>query len=242
MGLFFGLAQGGIETIDTSIYSTPGTYNWNRPSSTSSIQVECYGGGGAGAGSTTNEALKAGGAGGAYAKVNYVFTSSAQTGLTILVPEGVRGTTGNATALALTDVTTNGDIVLICRAVGGQSASDNTAGVGSSTGCVGDIVRKGGAGAVGLSSGYSGAGGGGAGSTMDGSAGFSSDLETWGGAGGGGAAGIGGAGIINLGNSSGLSGSQAGGGGSGAFRLSAPSQTGGSGGNGYVKLIWTSEV
>lgn len=218
-------------TVET--FLTPGEYEWTCPNGVTSALFECYGAGGTGAGSLTNNALRAGAAGAQYA--NKQIATVPGNVYTIVVGAAIAGTIGNVA---------NGNdsyvelLSVLCRAKGGQSAVTNTPGTGSLTDGIGDIVRKGGNGTAGLAVTSSGGGGGAAGASSDGSNPIL-DLFYNGGIGGGGLAGNGGDGrVIATTNYPGLPGIQAGGGGSGAFRYNT-NQNGGTGGNGAVVVTYT---
>jgi len=213
-------------TVET--FLTAGTSTWTCPTGVTSVQVECYGGGGAGCGvkNAIDGGAGGGGAGGQYAKKQVTVVPG--TDYTLVVGAGAAGSnigglTGGDSKFATTTVI----------AKGGVGAAISSFGAGSTTGGVGDTVRAGGSGAI-AGGGYSGAGGGGAGSTSAGANG----VNPTGGAGGGGQAGSGG-GSRSTGTIAGRPGNQAGGAGGGAWVDITGSAAGGDGGDGAVVLTYT---
>jgi len=224
--------------IVTVNFNTPGTYYWTCPvdiwdlvPSDDTNFMECYGGGGPGAGRTTN-GISGGGAGGAYAKLTGSAAFRYGRVYTIVVAAAVNGTTGTGPSGNSSIISTS-ESGEICKATGGGPGTSTTGGSNSTTGSVGTIIRAGGLGA-GPGSPYSGAGGGGGGST---SAGGNASNPN-GGTSGGGQAGVGGNSQTDDGTSNGSPGTAAGGGGGGASRLSTGSPTGGQGAQGYVKITY----
>ncbi len=226
-------------------FSTSGL--WTCPVNVTSVQVECWGGGGAGGSGykATANAFAGGGAGGAYASsiavpvipgTDYVVTVGTG-GVSLTTPDlatAVGGETSfsfGATTHCLAKGGGGGQTIINL----GTSGRAGLAGLGSSLGCVGDTVFAGGSGYAGQGSSGSptvSSGGGGGGSAGPGSAGISATdfpgaaAVTGGGTGGAGKSG---------GNGNGLAGGSPGGGGGGARASATGAQTtGGSGGAGQV--------
>ena len=222
--------------------------SWVCPANVTSIQVQCWGGGGAGGSAlrTPNSGTVpygGGGAGGAYAMVSN-FPVTPGTSYTINVGAGgsnsssTNGTQvpgGDSWISASTNVPTNGCVAK--GGTGGGSAVGNSsttanglAGAASSSGCIGNIVFAGGSGSTGSSaSKYAGAGGSSAGSS---SVGTSANTTNGGIAPAGGGNGGNGTTVTGGGNS----GYAAGGGGGGARSGNGTLYTGGSGASGRVLI------
>lgn len=217
------LYKGGEKLTETFTSST----TWTCPADVTSVTVHCIGGGGAGAGNTSNNFDGCGGgAGGSYARK--VVTVVPGNTYTITVGTGGTGSTGNGTDGGASWFSTTGTVY----AQGGSGGSGTTRGIGSSASCIGDQVYAGGNGANGTST-LSGGGGGGAGT---------------GGAGGSASGTSGGAGTATGGGDGadgrttggvGAIGSTYGGGGSGAFVNNNTNRSGGNGAGGVVSLIYT---
>ena len=233
-------------------YSSPGTWLWTCPANVISVQVECWGGGGAGGSGwkQIGNAWGGGGAGGAYARAAHVSVAAGTNYLIIVGNGGISVTNANATipggySAFSCGTTTNclagggaGGVNIVNPVSGGVGGNGGT---GTLNGCIGDVssIYAGGNGANGATS-YGGGGGGGAGdSGPGGSAGLTytnapgsggTGTITIGGAGGGGAPG----------NGNGTNGVAPGGGGGGARSSSAsnPVNFGGSGGAGQVILTY----
>lgn len=218
--------------------------NFTVPAGVTQVVVECWGGGGGGGRARGNPATGGGGAGGSYVRS----TLNVGPGDSYQVSVGAGGSGGNGTGTTTQHGRDGGDswfgsasTIIAKGGAGGQSAgnvnnSNGLPGVGSSIGCIGDIVYAGGSGSQGdytSGSGYSGAGGGGAGSTgpggnaINGSGGTGTSLN-----GGNGANGVGN-------NTAGSAGSAYGGGGSGGKANTSSDRNGGSGANGLVLVSWT---
>jgi autotransporter-associated beta strand protein len=170
----------------TNRFTTPGTHDWVCPPGVGKVTIECRGGGGAGGSVKStgngNRARSGGGAGGSYAKkVIHVVPGNLHK---VIVGAGgvpVTAVTVHNTALPqqtggaskFTDSAfTVPEIVLATGGVGGNNAMKSTSsvnaagGIGSASGCIGDVVFAGGNGGTpnGTSNtGGAGAGGGGAG-------------------------------------------------------------------------------
>ncbi len=212
----------------TNTYSTAGTFSDTIPANCIKVVLKAWGGGGAGAGSTTGSALKAGGSG-AQCVIKTINNPIYGQALSIIVAALRSGTTGNAANGNDSYVTVNA--VEVCRAKGGASAVNNVPGVGSTSGGVGDLVYSGGNGGVG-GSGTQGGGGAGADSNGNGAnainqAGGNSIVD--GGDGGNGAN------ADTLASINGFSGSAPGGAGGGGYM--EPSQSNGYGGNGALGRV-----
>lgn len=219
-------------------FDTPGVYYWVCPieiwdlvPSDDNNFIECYGAGGSGAG-RYSDGISGSGAGGTYAKKTGSSPFYYGRIFTIVVGNSIEGVQGDGGTGQDSSVSTveGGDLV---KAIGGIGGTATTSGIGTSSGCIGDITRKGGSGSDPVPI-YSGAGGGGAGSTEDGG----DATNPTGGSSGGGQAGSGGNSRQNDGTNDGLPGIQAGGGGGGASRFSSGSPIGGRGGTGYVRITY----
>ena len=231
-------------TALTTTYGSSTT--WICPANVTAVQVEAWGGGGAGGSAlrtpdTSSIQYGGGGAGGAYArKTNYPVTP----GTTYYINVGAGGTNNsslNDTTVAGGDSwfnssnTTNSVLVLAKGGLGGESAIGNTTatryglgGLGSTNGGIGDVLYAGGGGATGASS-SAGGGGSGAGNSANG-------VTATNNVGAVAPAGGGNGGTGPTGNSAvGGSGFAPGGGGSGA-RASGTLNAGGAGGAGQVVI------
>ncbi len=181
----------------TYTFTTPGTTTWTCPAGVTSIQVECWGGGGAGGSAirTPNSGsvqYGGGGAGGAYARENFY---------TVIPGNTYYVTVGNG-GLAATGTLVNGDKVPggdswfnsvnsepvgvgNCVAKGGDggecavgdtsATAFGTGGVGTTNASLGDVLFSGGSGGTQTSTanGYGGGGGGSAGPGAAGNSGSS---------------------------------------------------------------------
>jgi hypothetical protein len=191
-----------------------------------SLTIECWGGGGPGAGINGAIGTRAGGAGGQYSIRTIDATSVIGATLFITVAShvvGIEGDAGNGN-----DSYVYIGFLEVCRAKGGAGAVGNTPGLGSVTGGVGDTVYKGGDGDVGLASNYGGGGGGGAGRLGDGENANTYQPGTY--------YNYGGTGALSQGN--GLTGFIAGGGGGGSLCISSGTTLGGSGAAGMVIITY----
>jgi hypothetical protein len=250
------LTAGAAQAAPTVITkNTAGAQSFTPPSGVTLVQVECWGGGGAGgygeraaSGGTTS--LGGGGAGGAYARsaavpvthpTAYNFTIGAQA--TSSTTEGGRANGA--------DTTFTGDSSVVVTAKGGQGGQSKVnsgvglKGTGNLTGCVGDAgaIFAGGNGADAVSSTFSSGGGGGGGAgnaNAGGPAPTPTTSSAAGGTGGGAGGGNGGAGRYqNQGSGVGVDGSNPGGGGGGARANTAGNQlSGGKGGLGQVLITY----
>jgi len=232
MSLIFGILQQPNFTPYSTVYSTPGIFNTTIPSGCTQLIIECWGGGGAGAGIPANtQGNEGGGAAGQYVAKTI---SSPTVGHTIDIQvAAIRyGTAGSAAHGNSSIVSINS--IDICIASGGQSADGAAKGTGSYINGIGDVVYKGGDGANGDPSIYSGGGGGSPIETQNGN----SASATTGGASLGGYSGKGGDGYSSD-YWAGQGGANYGAGGSGAFTADASiseSFVGGYGAQGLVKL------
>ena len=254
-GFVYGTSTGVYTTTNrgTVTYNTGGTYTWVCPVGVTSVQVECWGGGGAGGwasdGVFTNNTVNAnagGGAGGAYAKLNaYAVTP----GTTYYINVGTNGVSVNSNLGTgpggdswFNSVNSPSSTILAAGGAGGQSSilqsaasAHGAGGAGGVGASVGDVVNAGGSGST--TTGALGGGGGGSGGT--GSAGNSAAANSTIGAAavpGGGNGGTGATGT-NPGSSPTL---PPGGGGGGArvANNSTSSLSGGSGAPGQVVLTY----
>ncbi|MDD3685374.1 MAG: hypothetical protein PHE56_01280, partial [Bacteroidales bacterium] len=231
--LFFMVGTRSLFGQTVVDYTSTGT--WTCPAGVTTVLVECWGGGGAGGGATGNPSAGGGGAGGSYSRK--IVTVVPTTNYTVTVATAVGGTTG---AGATGNPSWFGDVSTI-YAQGGQggglassNSTNGTAGAGSTTLCIGDIVYAGGNGSDGIftSGTPCGAGGGGAGS--DGVGGNASA-----GTGGTGNSFNGGNGANGVADSSpGTSGSNYGGGGSGGKANGPQDRAGGAGAPGFVRITY----
>lgn len=208
------------------------TDTWIAPAGVTSVQAECWGGGGW---SGNVAAGEGGGGGGGYSKANAVVVTP---GNSYTVTVGVGGSNGVAAGDSW--FSTSGTVL----AKGGATASGRNGGAGGvAASGIGDTKFSGGSGAtsVGLAPASGGGGGGGsAGTAIDGNDG-SGNVTTTGGAGGvavtdGGVGGDGGDNTLN--GHSPASGAGGGAGGSGGGNAG----TGGSGAAGQVILTWTASA
>lgn len=215
------------------------TGSWQAPAGVTSVESECWGGGGAGGKATGNPAEGGGGAGGAYARKDAYAVTSGNT-YTVTVGAATGANTGTTVVNGNDSWFDNSSTGVLAKGgAGGVAATVNSTngagGTGSSTGCIGDSVFAGGSGAAGVfsSSLAGGAGGGGAG---DAGAGGDASGNTGGAAGTAG----GGAGANGVADSTaGATGTAPGGGGSGGDANSTTDRNGGSGSAGRVILTWT---
>jgi hypothetical protein len=152
---------GDTQTVQESFYHT-GNTTWKAPAGVTSVQVELWGGGGAGGGFTTDFTVcrGGGGAGGQYV-VSSTVPVTAGTNYTVSIGAGGTGSTGNGNAGSDTTFQTNW--VIAKGGAGGQSYENGYAGgAGSTASGVGGTVYAGGNGSDGGTGTTGGAGGGGA--------------------------------------------------------------------------------
>ena len=220
----------GGSTARAAIVTNTFTANdtWTAPAGVLAITVEAWGGGGAGGGASTAGAEGAGGAGGQYAiKTNLAVTPG--TSYAIVVAGTTAGTTGTGSAGG---DTTFGDSTVVAQGGAGGTNNNSGAGIGSTTGGVGDIVYAGGDGSASPANSQAGAGGGGAGSAGAGA----NAMGTTAGGGTPENGGTGGAGRTTDGV--GNAGSNYGGGGGGGVRTGGTSRAGGNGAAGFVRITY----
>jgi Chondroitinase B/MBG domain len=242
-GVFF--SQSVWAALLTTNLITPGSGSWLCPASVTNVQVECWGGGGAGgsAAKTNSNAFGGGGAGGSYAKMVSVAVTPGNS-YNYVVGAGGISSTNNGITVSGTNTTFTGDGGVTIIAAGGAggvsiinpaSSTAGTNGVGGTNGCAGDagFIFAGGNGAAGLLANYGGGGGGAAGNANSGS----NATNNLGGSGGVSGGGNGGGGAS--GNGNGTNGFAPGGGGGGARASSANSLTiGGNGAAGQIAISY----
>lgn len=239
----------------TSTFANPGLATWVCPTGVTSIQIECWGGGGAGGSALRNPNSSTvqyggGGAGGAYARVNAFPVTPGNT-YYLNVGAGGLAATGTLTNdgkvpggdswFNPTNLPPVGAGSCLGRGGdGGQCAVGNTTatafgagGLGTTSGSLGDVLFAGGSGGTpGTSTGYGGSGGGSGGFALDGISGGTNGLAAVAVNGGG----PGGAPNVTGGSSGpGQTPVSGPGGGGGGARATAQ-QTGGNGANGQVIL------
>lgn len=236
----FALLLFAHETGWTQVYNqtitTTGAGTWTAPFGISSVQVEAWGGGGAGGSVTGNGSAGGGASGGGYVRNNSVPVVGG-TSYNYSVGAGGNGIVGSTTANGLPTWFINNTTI---NAVGGNRGvsvtAANTSGAGGAapnTGNVGGTAqnRYGGAGAAGLAGSYGGGGGSSPGTTANGNNASTSNGGT---APAGGFAG--GAGSTT--NNVGLPALGIGAGGGGARRGNNNDRNGGNGGGGQLLLTW----
>ena len=171
----------GASTADfASTYSS--TTSWTCPANVTAVQVEAWGGGGAGGsavrGGTNKSAMGGGGAGGAYAKLNSTPVVPGGTYYINVGTGGVSSTNHLATVSGADSWFNSNNVpstfVLAKGGVGGQSiVNTNTdvsgaGGVGTISGSIGDVLFAGGNGATSTTTSFGGGGGGSAGTLSNG--------------------------------------------------------------------------
>ncbi len=236
---------------DTNVFTVPANIT--------SITIEAWGPGGAGATlrKTTGDGYGAGGGGGAYSRS--VLAVDPGDTFTIYVGAGAVaeysfGNGDQGAAARRTYVTDDGTATVVVQADGGRSSVWDNIGTGAAGGLasasIGDFRRSGGQGGTGAADGaalYSAGGAGAGGPNGTGGAGDdAANVQTFGGVGSGGYAGNGGDGVqIDTPNDKGnpgLVGATFGAGGSGAALNSTQNKLGGNGANGGVVISWTTVV
>ena len=237
-----------VSFLTAQTNSTPGPATWQCPAGVTSVQVECWGGGGAGGSANKTNSVGGsssswggGGAGGAYARKASVPVTPGITYNYSIGGGGVNNSTNNGDRVSGTNTTFTGDNGVTVTAVGGQGGASaiatggGAAGLGGTNGCVSDAgaVFAGGDGAAGVSS-VGGGGGAGAGDNATGAS--ASGVQPGLGANGGGS---GGGGAVTGDN--GTNGVAPGGGGGGA-RMTGPAglRAGGTGGAGQIIITMAS--
>lgn len=259
MSVTSAVAGLNVSSAGTSAYfSTPGTTTWICPANVHAIQVECWGGGGAGGSAlrTPNSGsveYGGGGAGGAYARMNSYPVTPGQT---YYITVGAGGVAATGTLVDNTQVP-GGDSwfnsvnaeptglggCLARGGPGGECAVGNSVdtryglgGVGSTNGSFGDILFAGGnGGEVTASTGYGGSGGGSAGIASDGISGGTNGFATMAVMGGG----PGGAPNSTGGSSGDGQSPITGPGGGGGGARATTQRSGGDGADGQVVLTWS---
>jgi autotransporter-associated beta strand protein len=232
-------AKAAIVTITNKV---AGSYNWVCPSGVTSVQVECWGAGGGGAGGVTSAG--GGGAGGAYARtVSYAVTPGTNYYIQVGAA-GTGGAAGNNPGGAGGDSWFSNAVpaaVVLAKGGGGGVAGSSSAGGGiggtSLSGSIGaDATYLGGAGLTGVNGSYSGGGGGSAGNASSGNLGASSGAAAAVVGGGPGGASRNTAGAGNAPTSG------PGGGGGGGYSTGSTSRAGGAGFAGQVILTYTAPL
>ena len=169
-----------VTTNSVYAYTNSGTGTWLCPSNVTSVQVECWGGGGAGGSAykSSSTALGGGGAGGAYAKMT---SYSVTPGTTYYVAVGSGGVPEASNSIANNTSVAGGDSwfsssnsasskILAKGGAGGACVTSGigAGGLGSTNLSLGDILYAGGSGAAGYSTTLGGGGGGSAGTASAG--------------------------------------------------------------------------
>ena len=172
-----------IQLVTSNIantFTTPGSYTWVCPSNVTSVQIECWGAGGAGgsANKLSSTALGGGGAGGAYAKM---YSYPVTPGTTYYLNVGSGGVPESASAITNNTSVPGGDSwfnstnapsinILAKGGAGGNAVTSGPGlgGTGSTNGSLGDLVYAGGSGAAGYSTTLGGGGGGSGGTSSAG--------------------------------------------------------------------------
>ena len=246
------LATSSNAQTTTNTFSSAGTTNWVCPPNVFTVNVECWGAGGAGGGARgqstapASRAAAGGGAGGAYARSASIAVTPG-TSYTVVVGSGGVASTNNGVSVAGGDSWFSTQSTIIAKGGAGAnslvtSGSDLTSagGSGSTNGSIGDVVFAGGNGAAGFSpsatngTGYSGGGGSSGGISTTGN---NASTTTGGSAPAGGGAGANGR---TSGGNAGIAATQVGGGGGGAWAAASTTQrAGGSGAAGQVRLVYT---
>ena len=190
----FSAAIGSIYAQTTESFTSPGTISWTVPAGVTSIEIECWGGGGAGGGVNVTANIDQGAAGGGGKGGMYTLTTLAVTPgstLTISVGAGGTGTTGAGNSGGASWVSTTANQPWTGNtgawASGGNGGGGATTNIGSgatgysSPGTGSGIIWDGGSGAPGrrLAGGNQagGGGGGGAGTTNSGSDAIASPIS-----------------------------------------------------------------
>jgi len=166
-----------ILVLPASVFLSAGSTTWVCPSNVTAVQVECWGGGGAGGSAQKPVSgtiqCGGGGAGGAYARLN---SFPVVPGITYYINVGAGGvsSTNNLATVAGGDSWFNSNnvtstLVLAKGGAGGQSVvttsvdAFGTGGTGTTIGSIGNILFAGGSGATSTSTSFGGGGGGSAG-------------------------------------------------------------------------------
>ncbi|WP_163396753.1 glycine-rich domain-containing protein [Flavobacterium limi] len=223
-------------------FTTPGNGTFKIPAGVTSLNVECWGAGGAGGGVNNLVSLfgGGGGGGGAYSRVS-TFGVTPAASLSYKVGAAGAGVNG---ADGTNGESTNFSTVIALGGSGGKhgNTANGAGGAGAAASTGTGTYYSGGAGALArtilvtvLSSG---GGGGSAGTAANGNNASTNLLDANGGAAvtGGGA---GASGMTLIGGGNGNSGSSPGGGGGGALGLLGANFKGGNGANGQIKISYT---
>jgi hypothetical protein len=151
-----------------SVFDTPGTYTWNKPSGCKKVWIRCWGGGGGGGGNLTGSA--GGGGGGGYAErwLDVTGISSA----TVVVGAGGSGGTGTSSGGSggTSEFSVGGTTYAEATGGGGGGTGTGSPGTGGS-GTVGDVLMSGGPGIHGTRVGGGSPGGGPSGGAFPGAGG-----------------------------------------------------------------------
>ena len=247
----FGTATSAPATLAVNLthFTNSGAWTWTCPSNVISVQVECWGGGGAGGSAvkTNSNAFGGGGAGGAYAKTANVPVTAGNQYVVMVGAGGISITNDRATVAGgfsafsygtATNCLAGGGVGGVSIFNTGATVTNGTGGTGGSTGCIGDApsIYSGGNGANGIIGNCGGGGGGGAGDNGNGG----NTITNVPGLGGSGmitAGGVGGSGGTS--NAGGTNGVAPGGGGGGARSTGIGIVSkGGTGGDGLVILTY----
>ena len=168
-----------IQTTN-SVYTYTNSATWVCPSNVTSVQIECWGAGGAGgsANKLSSTALGGGGAGGAYAKM---YSYPVTPGTTYYLNVGSGGVPESASTITNNTSVPGGDSwfnssnapsinILAKGGAGGNAVTSGPGlgGTGSTNGSLGDLVYAGGSGAAGYSTTLGGGGGGSGGTSSAG--------------------------------------------------------------------------
>ena len=180
--IYSGSSSGTLVITSTEpVFTVSGASTWICPANVHSVQVQCWGGGGAGGSAkrgTSNTATGGGGAGGAYAKLNYYAVDPGVTYFLSVGDGGISSLVDGASVPGgdtwFNSVNSASSTILAKGGAGGVTAvttnSDKfgAGGVGSATGSLGDVVFRGGSGANATTNSYGGGGGGSAGTAANG--------------------------------------------------------------------------
>ena len=245
-------AVAALAVVYTVTITNAGSTNWICPAGVSSVQVDCWGGGGAGGSAmrvNTGNVFGGGGAGGCYAKKLSVPVTPG-TNYTFSIGAGGASLTNDFATASGGDTIFTGDggVSVIAKGGGGGQSRTNlttsgvigAGGTNNTAACIGDLGVAGGAGAAGKTSPARSGGGGGGGAGDNAGGGDASSLTNTAGAGGSGLIASGGNGGDGKAASSGfgLAGNTPGGGGGGARSSNSTLQFGGSGAAGELILTY----
>ncbi len=125
-----------------SVFPTPGSYTWNKPTGCKKIWIRCWGagGGGGGANGGTSSSAGGGGAGGNYAEKLLDVTGISSATVTVGAGGATEGSGGSSSFAVGTTV-----YARATGGAGGQNGTSGTDGAGgtSTTGSIGDFVARG---------------------------------------------------------------------------------------------------